>query len=268
MLIISKDMEVTIDDVKEYYDALRWGVKSLVSTFVMETDVALEKILKNELGGDIGLKRKEHALKVHFTQEFLELHKDFIATFKKVWQAYRTEDLLSIENQNDSTTTEDREKSSEFAPNLFRISTKGWEPTEFTLRGQWPVSVLINDERDVIEFQWQQIFLTFEALLREVAKEKNCTPEVAEVKYLIPRPEFDKLMIQKIADRTYPALYQMLMLHTAPRYIVHDTELIPFGDNLYIFLAGNAIGCLGKESASCLPPTNRPYGASALLRNN
>lgn len=102
-------------------------------------------------------------------------------------------------------------KSLEFEPDTFKIDSTGWvEATKKNLANhpeiekfidKW-VKVKVNATGDVVEYldgpaKWEQIFITYEALIREVMKVKNCTQKEVETKYLMTVEEFKKKMEDK-----------------------------------------------------------------------
>ena len=103
-------------------------------------------------------------------------------------------------------------KSLEFEKNTFKIDSTDWKEVteadkddsilaEFV--GNDP-KVKVNITRDVVEClewpaKWEQIFLTYDAFIREVMKAKKCTQEEVESKYLMTLNE----LAQKMKDKPY-----------------------------------------------------------------
>lgn len=93
-------------------------------------------------------------------------------------------------------------KSLEFEEDTFKIDSKGWKEEEWEVYNQQPIKVKVNATWDVVEYlewpaKWEQIFITYDAFIREVMKAKNCSKEEAEQKYLMTVDE----VLEKMKDK-------------------------------------------------------------------
>lgn len=135
-----------------------------------------------------------------------------------------TEDAQkSIENQKDVTakkkesettvdtlkgelmTEESKEtvtKSLEFENDTFKIDSTWWKEEERGAYPNWAIKVKVNATWDVVEYlgsqaKWEQIFITYDAFIREVMKAKNCSKEDVEKKYIMTVDEIKEKMKDK-----------------------------------------------------------------------
>lgn len=113
---------------------------------------------------------------------------------------------------------EKQEKSLEFEKDTFKISSEWWEEVTKESAKKNPalkkfldkgIKVKANATWDVVEYmedkvnwaltckKWEQIFITYDAFIREVCKAKNCSKEVAESKYMMTIEELKKKMEDK-----------------------------------------------------------------------
>ena len=85
----------------------------------------------------------------------------------------------------DKESKEKMEKSLEFEESTFKINSIWWKEEKRNV-DQWnPMKVKVNATGDVIEYlewpaKWEQIFISYDAFIREVCKAKSCTQNVAE----------------------------------------------------------------------------------------
>ncbi len=84
-------------------------------------------------------------------------------------------------------------KIPEFEKNTFRIDSAWWKEETRHIQWQWPVSLKVNPQWDVLEFvdgpaKWEQLFITYNGFIREACAQKGVSKEVLEQKYL-PTPE-------------------------------------------------------------------------------
>lgn len=118
---------------------------------------------------------------------------------------YTKEELMMLAEAKENFV-----KSLEFEPDTFKIDSTGWkevteadkdDPIFGQFVGKKP-KVKVNATRDVVEYldgsaKWEQIFITYDAFIREVMKAKSCTREEAERKYLMTTDELEKKMRDK-----------------------------------------------------------------------
>jgi hypothetical protein len=93
-------------------------------------------------------------------------------------------------------------KSLEFEEDTFKIDSKGWKEEKRNVYGKGEMKVKVNATGDVVEYlegeaKGEQIFITYDAFIREVMKAKNCSKEEVENKYLMIREEFEQKMKDK-----------------------------------------------------------------------
>lgn len=96
-------------------------------------------------------------------------------------------------------------KSLEFEENTFKIDSTWWEETTIDTYNGKPIKVKENTTWDVVEYlewpaKWEQIFITYDAFIREVMKAKNCSKEEVEKKYLMTVDELHEKMKDKTSS--------------------------------------------------------------------
>lgn len=105
--------------------------------------------------------------------------------------------LESEKKQEGKESKETATKSLEFEKDTFKIDSTWWEQEKRVIFNRWEEDVKVNPEWDVIEHEGEQIFLTYDAVIREVMKSKNCSKEEVEKKYLMNFDEF----LEKMEDK-------------------------------------------------------------------
>ena len=182
-------------------------------------------------------------------------------------------------------TTESKEKfikSLEFEPDTFKIDSTGWrEITEADITsrifskfvGKRP-RVKANITGDVVEYlDWpakgEQIFITYDAFIREVKKDKNCTQEEVEAKYLMTVDEFKQKMEDKPDNsEEYNKFFeQEVKWHLAGYWNPDSKGFYDIGDRSDMWLAGGD-GAGFNESRWFRDDGNRDYGFSGHLLKN
>lgn len=123
-----------------------------------------------------------------------------------------------------------KEKSLEFEEGTFKIDSKWWKETTVGAHNWlgssvYQIKVKINPTGDVMEYlewpaQWEQLFITYDAFIREVCKAKGCSKEYAEEKYLLTVDEFRKKMSDKKepGSNAYMDFYHNEIENTAAGY--------------------------------------------------
>lgn len=144
-------------------------------------------------------------------------------------------------------------KSLEFEKDTFKINSRDWqEVTKEDKRN--PIlakfigkeqTVKVNATWDVLEYlewpaKWEQIFLTYEALIREVKKAKNCTREEVETKYLMTIDDLKKKMKYKPDDsEEYKEFFtQELNWHLSGCWSPNDKTFYGVGTQSTVWLSG------------------------------
>lgn len=107
--------------------------------------------------------------------------------------------LLNAKQKESKEKKETLTKSLEFEADTFKIDSKGWKETQRDVYNWKPIKVKENATWDVVEYlewpsKWEQIFITYDAFIREVMKAKNCGKEEVEKKYLMTLDEFQEKM--------------------------------------------------------------------------
>ena len=165
-------------------------------------------------------------------------------------------------------------KSLEFEKDTFKIDSKGWKEEKRDVYGKGKMKVKVNATGDVVEYlegdaKWEQIFITYDAFIREVCKAKNCSREEAEKKYLMTRDELKEKMKDKPdGSEEYKKFFNdEVKGHLAGYWDPNDKEFYDIGERSNVWLAGGI-------SADFDPDTwyryslIRSYGVSGRLLKN
>lgn len=145
--------------------------------------------------------------------------------------------LLTKEPQKESK--ENLTKSLEFEKDTFKIDSTWWKRVK-----KWWRNVKINDTGDVTEYldwdqKWEQIFITYDAFIREVCKAKNCSKEEVEKKYLMTMDEYKQKM--KVIDEAwaYNEFYDKEVKdHLAGSWIPDNETFYNVGERSHVWLVG------------------------------
>jgi len=162
--------------------------------------------------------------------------------------------ILADEKSSSKEAKETFVKSLEFESDTFKIDGTGWkevtdadkdDPILAKFVGKEP-KVKVNATGDVVEYlDWpakgEQIFITYDAFIREVMKAKNCTQEEVESKYLMTPAEFRKKMEDKSDNsEEYTSFFNKeVKWHLAGLWNPSDEIFTNIGDHSRIWLAGN-----------------------------
>jgi len=147
-----------------------------------------------------------------------KLFQEVYAKAKELNPALIEDDFRKIIN-GEIESQETSKKSLEFEKETFYISSEGREEVTKESVKNYPIlkkfldkgiKVKANATWDVIEYmedkiidgevrckKWEQIFITYDAFIREVCKVKNCSQEIAEKKYLMTIDELEEKMKDK-----------------------------------------------------------------------
>jgi hypothetical protein len=138
-----------------------------------------------------------------------ELFKEIVADedYQKLPRTKTEKKEVKIESK------EKLEKSLEFEEDTFKIDSRWWKLVTKNDKyddvfGKFyspKLRVKVNNTWDVVEYidwpaKWEQLFIWYNAFIREVCKVKNCTQEEAEKKYLMTLDEFKQKMVDKPDD--------------------------------------------------------------------
>jgi len=139
---------------------------------------------------------------------------EIITEQKKLFE-YKDAELIAMseaygEKIEKKESKETLTKSLEFEEYTFKISSKGWKEVtnkdkNDSILGKFvwkKPKVKANATWDVVEYldgdaKWEQIFITYDAFIREVCKAKNCSQEVVESRYMMTIDEFQEKMKDK-----------------------------------------------------------------------
>ena len=210
----------------DQYNTLRSEMKSKISA-VQEEKRKTEQQVKEAMS----FKWLEEAKKLwkeartFLTKKFSEENADLIAEYQELYTQKKLDDAtfqkgleefrkLNPEIDEKSLKDlimgktekkEDKEtltKSLEFEGDTFKIDSKGRKEEKRNVYGKGEMKVKVNATGDVIEYlegdaKGEQIFITYDAFIREVMKAKNCSKEEVEKKYLMTIDELKEKMKDK-----------------------------------------------------------------------
>ena len=192
--------------------------------------------------------------------------------------------LILAEAKDDSKESKETfVKSLEFEPDTFKIDSTDWievtkknskdHPEIEKFIDKW-VKVKVNATGDVVEYlewsaKWEQLFITYDAFIREVMKSKNCTQEEVEAKYLMTVDEFKQKMEDKPDNsEEYNKFFeQEVKWHLAGYWNPDSKGFYDIGDRSDMWLAGGD-GAGFNESRWFRDDGNRDYGFSGHLLKN
>lgn len=164
-------------------------------------------------------------------------------------------------------------ESLEFEEDTFKIDSKGWKE-EWEVYNQQPIKVKINATWDVVEYlewpaKWEQIFITYDAFIREVMKVKNCSQEEVEQKYLMTVDELQEKMKDKPSgsDEYKKFFNKEVSGHLAGYWYPGYDRFHGIGAWSHVWLVG---GCNANFGKSKWGPSMiyRNYGLSGRLLKN
>lgn len=165
-------------------------------------------------------------------------------------------------------------KSLEFEEDTFKIDSKGWKEEKRDVYGKWKMKVKVNATGDVVEYlegeaKWEQIFITYDAFIREVMKAKNCSKEEVEKKYLMTIDEFKEKMKDKPdGSEEYKKFFNKEVKgHLAGYWHPNLKEFDDIGGRSNVWLAGGS-NALFNQNKWCRYDSNRGYGFSGRLLKN
>lgn len=167
------------------------------------------------------------------------------------------------------------EKSLEFEKDTFKIDSTGWKEEERKVYNQSePMKVKVNETGDVVEYiDWpakgEQIFIGYDAFLREVCKAKNCSPQEAETKYLMTREEFKQKMADKPdnSDEYKKFFDKEVKWHLAGYWLPGDETFDSVGGRSSVWLAGGSDAGFSENTWDWGSHTGN-YGFSVRLLKN
>ena len=221
-------------------------------------------------------KSKKHALRGK--KKEVKKQEDIVAEQKKLLTD--KEDELNKMTEEYGEKTEKKEsketltKSLEFEKDTFKIDSKGWKEEKRDVYGKGKMKVKVNATGDVVEYlegdaKWEQIFITYDAFIREVCKAKNCSKEEAEKKYLMTRDELKEKMKDKPdGSEEYKKFFNdEVKGHLAGSW--HPTHKIfsHIGDRSTVWLVGGSRAVFDQR-AWTWDTNSRDYGFSGRLLKN
>lgn len=176
-------------------------------------------------------KRSEEAKEKLFQEAFSHAQKLNPSLSKEDFRG-----LLMWKTEAKETAT----KSLEFEKDTFKIDSTWWKETK-----KWWRKVKINDTGDVTEYvdwdqKWEQIFITYDAFIREVSKAKKCSQEEVEKKYLMTLEELQEKMKDKPSGSdAYKDFYDKEVNgHLAGYWTPNDEIFYNVGDRSDVWLVG------------------------------
>ncbi len=165
-------------------------------------------------------------------------------------------------------------KSLEFEEDTFKIDSKGWKEEKRKIYGEWKIKVKVNATWDVVEYlewlaKWEQIFITYDAFIREVMKAKNCSKEEVEQKYLMTDDELEEKMKDKPSNsEEYKKFFtNEVKDHLAGFWGPRHEKFLAVGDRFNVWLAGGH-SAVFMQNKWGLGSNNRFYGFSGRLLKN
>lgn len=219
---------VKAKQIADQYNVLGSEMRSKTSALAKETESKKQAVLDTLEWVEDADKVKDlwHKAKVKLTSTFKEENKELIAEYKRLWAEHRKNETVFKElfaKAQEAWLTdldeaafkkaiiwkiekkESKEmitKSLEFEKDTFKIESKGWKEEERDVYGKGKMKVKVNTTGDVIEYlegeaKWEQIFITYGAVIREICIAKDCSKEEAEKKYLMTRDELEEKMKDK-----------------------------------------------------------------------
>ena len=165
-------------------------------------------------------------------------------------------------------------KSLEFEENTFKIDSTWWEETTIDTYNGKPIKVKENTTWDVVEYlewpaKWEQIFITYDAFIREVMKAKNCSKEEVEKKYLMTIDELKEKMKDKPDgyDEYKKFFNKEVKGHLAGYWRPNDEKFSGIGDRFIVWLAGGDSAYVFRNGWT-RKDNERDYGFSGRLLKN
>ena len=198
----------------------RNAIKTLLEGANPDQKKVIKSVYKSRSMGFNIQRKHDHKDLIAKYQEFSEQKKLDEATFQKGLEEFRKLDpeldeqdlrALIMWKADTKESKEVAKKSLEFEENTFKIDSTNWigatkknskdHPEIEKFIDKW-VKVKVNATGDVVEYlewsaKWEQLFITYDAFIREVMKSKNCTQEEVEAKYLMTVDEFKQKMEDK-----------------------------------------------------------------------
>ena len=165
-------------------------------------------------------------------------------------------------------------KSLEFEEDTFKIDSKGWKEEKRDVYGKGQMKVKVNATWDVVEYlewpaKWEQIFITYDAFIREVMKAKNCSKEEVEKKYLMTVDELKEKMKDKPdgSDEYKKFFNKEVKDHLAGYWHPDDKRFLNIGARSNVWLAGGN-NALFHQNFWTRSHNNRHCGFSGRLLKN
>ncbi len=218
-------------------------------------------------------------------QQTIKIRKEDIALIKKVAEkmgvsfeeAYNMlhgGDELKKKVSSKKESKETLTKSLEFEEDTFKIDSKGWKEEKRNVYNKGEMKVKVNATWDVVEYlewpaKWEQIFITYDAFIREVMKAKNCSKEEVEQKYLMTVDELKEKMKDK-PDRSdeYKKFFNKEVKgHLAGYWNPNNDIFSNIGERSHVWLAGGDGADFDQYEWSWYN-FNRNYGFSGRLLKN
>lgn len=174
--------------------------------------------------------------------------------------------------ESDENLEEMREKIPELEENTLKIKSTWRREEDKNLYDGGKIKIKVNPEGDVIEYlegpaKWEQLFISYDAFIREACKFKNCSKSVLEKKY-IPTPEKLILLAGNPWEKSekYTDFYTANIKNSqlAGYFIPRWEKLGRVGERLHIWVAGGNDADFSKEKYG-INTGGKSYGFSWLL---
>lgn len=219
---------------------------------------------------------KENASKILQSDAFKNLTgKELGILFKE-----KTEEIWKTDKKESKETAT---KSLEFEKNTFKIDSKGWKEVtnkdkDDPILGKFvwkKPKVKVNATWDVVEYlewpaKWEQIFITYDAFIREVMKTKNCSQKEVEEKYMLTIDELKEKMKDKPTDsKNYKKFFNEECNGHLAGYRHPDTKLFyAVGEQSSIWLVGRLYADFIQNNRWYSGYNHGGYGFSGRLLKN
>lgn len=179
-------------------------------------------------------------------EEIIEKKKERAKNFKKD-NRFLLDELKTQKKESKEIFT----KSLEFEWDTFKVDTTWWNEKT---RGFyiWKMKCKLDSDQFIIEYfdenfdifnvKWEQIFITYSIFVREVMKAKNCSKEEVEKKYLMTVDEFKEKMKDKPSDSDeYKEFFNKeIASHLSGWTLQYDATVSDVWDVSVVWLAGGS----------------------------
>ena len=196
---------------------------------------------------------------------------------------------MNVNSQGAKEWKETMTKSLEFAEDTFRIESKDWEEVtdkdtnnEFLAKFVWKwVRVKANDSWNVVECledciigdqkcnKGEQLFIDYDIFIDYVAKDKGCSIQEAEARYMMTIKELKEKMKDKPSGSEAYKKFQAEEIngHNAGCWNPLVKKFYGVGERSYIWLVGGVSAGFNQNDRYCYTDY-REFGFSGRLLKN